>query len=138
MLIFVAAAATAITGTSVAVTGAFRTIGATDALDAFLFGSVNVPHYQSDNHCDNGNDKNINGFHRNYLPLRAYSAARFLLVFLIMPAITTPIATTTAKPISAATMFKEAGAVIRVPTTFSLAMKPVTAAAANCFVSNMC
>ena len=72
------------------------------------------------------------------MPLRAYSAARFLLVFLIMPAITTPIATTTARPISAATMFKEAGAVIRVPTTFSLAMKPVTAAAANCLANNIC
>ena len=115
MLIFVAAAATAITGTSVAVTGAFRTIGATDALDAFLFGSVDIPHYQSDNHSDNGNDKNINGFHFAYLPLRAYWAARFLLVFLIMPAITTPIATTTARPISAATMSRDAGSVIRVP-----------------------
>ena len=115
MLIFAAAATTAISGASVTIAGAFCAIGATDALNTFLFGSVNVPHYQSDNHCDNGNDKNINGFHRNYLPLRAYWAARFLLVFLIMPAIKTPIATTTARPIRAATMFRDAGSVIRVP-----------------------
>ena len=115
MLIFAATATTAISGAPRAIAGAFRAIGASDALDAFLFGSVDIPHYQSDNHSDNCNDKNINGFHFAYLPLRAYSADRFLLVFLIIPAITTPIATTTARPISAATMFKEAGAVIRVP-----------------------
>ena len=115
MLISAATATAAITGAARAITGAFCAIWAADALDAFLFGSVNVPYYQSDNRNDHCNDKNINRFHWHHFPLRAYWAARFLLVFLIREAITTPITTTTARPIRAATMFKDAGAVIRVP-----------------------
>ena len=50
-----------------------------------------------------------------YLP-RLYSEASCLLVLRIMPAITAAMATTTARPMTAATMFREAGAVISVPT----------------------
>ncbi len=56
------------------------------------------------------------GFIGTYLPLSAYSDARLLLVFRIRLTMTAPMTTTKARPRTAATMFKEAGAVIRVPT----------------------
>lgn len=55
-------------------------------------------------------------FMGNHLALSAYSAARLLSVFRIRLVMTTPMTATTARPRTAATMFKEAGAVIRVPT----------------------
>ncbi len=55
----------------------------------------------------------------NYFPLSAYWDARALLVFRIRFAMITPMTTTTARPRIAATMFREAGLVTRVPMVYT-------------------
>ena len=113
-LIVCAIAASAAVGT---LAGAGFTVGTADTLHAAPLFLPDIPNCEADNQRSNHNDNDV--IHKtapfgNYF-FRAYSAAIFLFVFLIMPAITTPIATTTARPIRAATMFRDAGAVIRVP-----------------------
>lgn len=83
-LCFGIAAATAAFAAVFVRTGA--TIGTADALAASLFGPMYIPGSEANDH--NQNHKNNDIFHgtapqESYFALSAYSAARFLLVFLM-------------------------------------------------------
>ena len=108
-------AVTAIPVASGTMTGTGLAVGAADTLNALFLLLINVPDDQEQERCDGSEDHKINQFHKDYLLLNAYSEAKPWLVFLIMLAIIMPITTTTAKPRMAATMFRDAGAVISVP-----------------------
>ena len=111
--------AAALTAAGRAFAGAGSTIGAADALDALFLGSVNEPDPQADDDGDHRDHEIIHCVHNDHFPLRAYSALSFLFVLPISVPITMPMAITTARPIRAATTFREAGAVISVPTVYT-------------------
>jgi len=66
LFVFASAAAAAFAIAFRAVAGAFRAIGASDALNPFLFGSVNIQQRRANNSSNDCNNKNINGFHFTY------------------------------------------------------------------------
>ena len=70
------AAASAVSGTTGAVTGTLRAVGTTDALYAALLCFVQI---QCGSTYDPYQDRNDHKVLHNYLPFRVYSALTFLL-----------------------------------------------------------
>lgn len=99
--------------------GTLVAVRATGAFSVFLFGFAQMQNNTYNNSQHNNYNNNVFDFHNQLLLLdfqpRAYSVLSFLLLQIAVTATTAAIASTIARPTSAATTFNACGAVISVP-----------------------